>query len=361
MAIDQLTCFQATMAHKKHEAFLFYADYTQDLRKRMLERYAVADTRALHMRQGMYTPEGLALRQPEGFTAPDFSTYHAGTAKPPRAFINEIGVLEIPGSMYHFTQFVSPLHNAERFEEIESFPYPSVKDFSDTHLRAEVEAIHGRGHVASAWIGHMYEDSWQIRGYEPFLMDMISQPEWCEFILDKLMEKNIAVATAMARAGVDVIVTGDDVANQNTLMFSLDQWKHFMKGRWAKVYAAVRAIKPDIQIWYHSDGNIETIIPHLIEIGVTILNPVQPECIDPVMVKRKWGDKLVLDGTIGTQTVMPFGTPADVKKNVRDMAEALGQDGALILSPTHTLEPEVPIENIEAFVDACKEYGILNP
>jgi len=58
---------------------------------------------------------------------------------------------------------------------------------------------------------------------------------------------------------------------------------------------------------------------------------------------------------------MPFGTPADVKKNVRDMAEALGQDGALILSPTHTLEPEVPIENIEAFVDACKEYGILNP
>jgi uroporphyrinogen decarboxylase len=273
---------------------------------------------------------------------------------PPNASIDGIGVLHVRGSMYHFTHYVSPLRNARRFEEIESFPYEHANGFSADHMSDQVRAIHAKGMVASSWVGHMYEDSWQIRGYEEFLMDMISNPEWCEFILDKITEKNIAAATAAATAGVDVIDTGDDVASQNALMFSLDQWRGFMKTRWAKVYAAARKIKPDIQIWYHSDGNILDIIPELIDIGVTILNPVQPECMDLVEVKKKFGKKIVLDGTIGTQTTMPFGTPDEVKKVVKERVETLGRDGALILSPTHVLEPEVPIANIQAFVEAAK-------
>ena len=130
-----------------------------------------------------------------------------------------------------------------------------------------------------------------------------------------------------------------------------------MKPRWAKVFAAARAIKPDIQIWYHSDGNIMDIIPELIEIGVTILNPVQPECLDPREVKRRFGSRVVIDGTIGTQTTMPFGTPAEVRRKVRESVETLGGDGGLILSPTHVLEPEVPTANVQAFVDAAKEFG----
>jgi len=126
-----------------------------------------------------------------------------------------------------------------------------------------------------------------------------------------------------------------------------------MKPRWASIYAAAKEINPDIQIWYHSDGNITEIIPELIEIGVTILNPVQPECLDPLMVKQKYGDKLVIDGTIGTQTTMPFGSPDDIRKTVVQRIETLGTDGALILSPTHTLEPEVPLENIRAFIEMC--------
>ena len=128
-----------------------------------------------------------------------------------------------------------------------------------------------------------------------------------------------------------------------------------MKPRWAKVYEAARRIKKDIQIWYHSDGNIMEVIPELIEIGVTILNPLQPECLDPVEVKALYGDKIVIDGTIGTQTIMPFGTADDVRIKVREMKEKLGYDGALILSPTHVLEPEVPIENVLAFVDECRK------
>jgi uroporphyrinogen decarboxylase len=112
-----------------------------------------------------------------------------------------------------------------------------------------------------------------------------------------------------------------------------------------------------VRIWYHSDGNIAEIIPELIEIGVDILNPVQPECMDLVRLKQDFGDRLVFDGTIGTQSTMPFGTPEDVRTVVRDRIAKLGGDGALILSPTHVLEPEVPIENIRAFFDAAAEAG----
>ena len=188
-------------------------------------------------------------------------------------------------------------------------------------------------------------------------MDMIDRPEWCEHILDRLTETNLAIACAAARAGVDVIRTGDDVANQQRLMFRRDHWRRFMKTRWAKVYAAARAIKPNLEIWYHSDGNIEAIIPELIEIGVTILNPVQPECLDPVAVKRQYGDRLVIDGSIGTQTTMPFGGPDDVRETIRERVRTIGRDGAFIISPTHVLEPEVPLDNIAAFIETSLEFG----
>lgn len=204
----------------------------------------------------------------------------------------------------------------------------------------------------------MSEDALQIRGYEQFFIDMASKPEWAEYILDRLMERNLGIATACARAGVDYLATGDDVANQIGLMFSAEDWRRFMKPRWAKVFTAAREIKPDIEIYYHSDGNIAELIGELIEIGVTILNPVQPECLDPFDVHRKYGDKLTFDGTIGTQTTMPFGTVDDVRKAVGDIIEAVGPAGGLIVAPTHLLEPEVPLANIYAFIDRVREFSV---
>lgn len=81
----------------------------------------------------------------------------------------------------------------------------------------------------------------------------------------------------------------------------------------------------------------------------------RPECMSPIEVKKRFGKQLVLDGTIGTQTTMPFGTPEDIRKVVDEMKKTVGYDGALILAPTHILEPDVSVENIVAFVKACKE------
>ena len=127
-----------------------------------------------------------------------------------------------------------------------------------------------------------------------------------------------------------------------------------MLSRWEQVFSAARAIKPDIHIHYHSDGNITAIISELKEAGVTILNPVQPECLDPAEVRRNYPD-LNLHGTVGTQSTMPWGTPEEVRRVVKERIVTCGANGRLILGPTHVLEPEVPIENIEAYVEAARE------
>jgi uroporphyrinogen decarboxylase len=355
--VTQLEEFRATVAHEPHGSFLWQASFTPDLERRVRQRYGLADDASLPRALCMFDPGHLPLVPAGSAPAPDFSRYFADYAKPEGSFINSLGVLEVPAKFHHFTGYVSPLRNAGSLKEIEDFPFPRAGGFEEAGMKERVRQVHEQGRVAAAWAGHMYENAWQVRGYEEFLVDMIERPAWCECILDRFMERNLKIAEAAARAGADLLRTGDDVANQNAMMFSMLAWRGFIKSRWARVYAAARAIKPDIAIWYHSDGNIEAIIPELIEIGVTILNPVQPECMDAVKLKDMYGRSLVFDGTIGTQSTMPFGTVDEVRRVVRRNREKLGYDGALVLAPTHVLEPEVPLENIEAFREEAARPG----
>lgn len=357
--MTELEKFKATCNHEKHSGFLYYASFTPDLLKRIYKNFNLDSYKSIKERLGMFSQE-LVIPKPINKLEPSdieerYGRYFEGVERPEGSYINEIGVLHIPGSMYHFTHYISPLRKATSMRELESFIYPSEEPWDESHMASQVQEAHSRGYAVKGLVGHIYEDSWQIRGYEEFLTDLMIEPDMCEYILDKITNRDIRRAEAAARAGVDFLHTGDDVANQNSLMFAPDIWRKYFKSRWARVYEAARKIKPDIKIWYHSDGNIMEIIPELIEIGVDILNPVQPECLNIYEVKKKYGDKLVLDGTIGTQSTMPFGTVEDVKNAVRDRKEKLGYDGALILSPTHVLEPEVPIENILAFCEACAE------
>ena len=132
-------------------------------------------------------------------------------------------------------------------------------------------------------------------------------------------------------------------------------WRKHLKTRWAKIYTAAREINPDIQIFYHSDGNIMEILEELIEIGVTILNPLQPECMDVPKAKKICEGRVVFSGTIGTQYLMSFGSAKDVRKEVRRVKREYGYDGGLIIEPTHGLEPEVPVENVLAFIETVRD------
>ena len=138
------------------------------------------------------------------------------------------------------------------------------------------------------------------------------------------------------------------------MILSPEVWRKWLKPRLRRAIQAAKQVNPDVICYYHSDGNIEAVVPDLIETGVEILNPIQPECMDPLAIKKRYGKELTLWGTIGTQRLMPFGTPREVKSTVESMIRELGYNGGLVIAPTHILEPEVPWENILALVDAIE-------
>ncbi len=298
---------------------------------------------------------GPGLEAPEGFQFPDYASYFPEYRVGENGFtIDRNGCGHINHGFHHFTEYVSPLRNAGSFEEIEDYPIVSNAAFVDDRMREACTQAHEQGEFSIVFVGHMYETAWQVRGYEEFLMDLLVEPEWAESLLDRIHANNRRVAVAAATAGCDCIATGDDIANQNAMMFQPDLWRRIMKPRWAAVIAAAREIKPDIHVWYHSDGNIWDVLDDLVEIGITILNPVQPECLDPVAIRKRFGKRLAFDGCIGTQTTFPFGTPASMRTRVLELAEALdARNGGLMLSPTHILEPDVPPANVDAFFKAC--------
>jgi uroporphyrinogen decarboxylase len=154
-----------------------------------------------------------------------------------------------------------------------------------------------------------------------------------------------------------VLSLGDDVSMQTGMMMSPDIWRLYFKPRMARLIESVRRIKPDLHILYHSDGNPEMIFDELIEIGVTVLNPIQPECMDPAEIKRKYGHKAAFWGAIGIQHTLPFGSPGDVRDEVRLRMETIGKGGGYIVGATHVIAPEVPWANLKALYDAIDEFG----
>jgi len=201
----------------------------------------------------------------------------------------------------------------------------------------------------------IFEIAWYLRGMDLFMEDLIGGEDIAHELIRRLTGIRVEMARRYAAAGADLLMLGDDVATQIDMMISPALWRDTLKPHLARVIRAAKEVNPDILIFYHGDGNMERILPDLIEIGVEVLNPVQPECMEPVKMKERYGDRLAFWGCLGTQTTMPFGTPEDVKRVVRHLIQTVGQGGGLFLAPTHVLEPDVPWENVEAFVEAVRD------
>lgn len=267
-----------------------------------------------------------------------------------------VGHEKSPNSM-HMTRMRHPLEDMETLEEIQNYPYPDFANADGSHQAEQVRRIKERDLIA---IGDMqmtiWECAWYMRSMEELFCDMMDESEIAEFLFDKVTELSMIRAQSYARAGVDVLFIGDDIGMQRSTMMSQELYCQWIKPRLKMLIDSVKAINPDILIFYHSCGFIEPMIPHLIEAGVEVLNPIQSECMDFEEIFRKYGDQISFHGTIGTQTVMPHGTPDEVKKAVWKNLDIAGEKGGLFVAPTHMLEPEVPFENILAYVEACRTY-----
>ena len=273
--------------------------------------------------------------------------------------INSWGIGFKKGMAYHFNQKIHPMKSFSTLSEFESYPYPDPeRDFLWDNTADVAKSIKSRDLIAYANMSQtIFETAWQMRGMERLMIDMAEEPELAHYHFDRVTEVRCEFARRYASAGFDIIAVGDDVSSQLGMMISVDMWREFLKPRLAEIISCAKKINPEIYIFYHGCGNLQAIIPELIDIGVNILNPIQPECMDPFEVKKRYGDKLVLWGALGTQRVMPFGTSDEVRKACMQLIEKMGRTGRFVLSPSHVLEPEVLWDNIQAFIETVRKYN----
>jgi uroporphyrinogen decarboxylase len=272
--------------------------------------------------------------------------------------VDEWGVWWRAGTFHHFAQVESPLRGIQDQGRLREYPWPDLdQPYRFQGVERRVAELHARGLAVAAFAGSVFEQAWYIRGLEDLMVDLVAAPEVAHYFFDRTAALQQFAAEQFARAGVDIIITGDDVAGQQGLLMSAETWRKFLKPRLAATVQAVKRADPGAFVFYHSDGNVEPLIPELIEIGIDILNPIQPECMDPAAIKRRYGDRLSFWGTVSVQRTMPFGTAAEVRAEVRARIRDVGHGGGLILAPAHVLGPETPWENIVAFFAAADEMG----
>jgi len=277
----------------------------------------------------------------------------------PGTVINSWGVAQEPAknSQYHFFKVLHPMQSFDSAEQVEHYPLPRLPENIVEILRKSADDIHAAGNASAGRMSvTIWETAWFMRGMETLLMDMLTESPIAVALLDRLTELSCQRAENYARAGFDVLHIGDDVSTQKSLFMSEAMYCEWLKPRIAKVIAAAKAVNPDILIFYHCCGFAKPFIKHFIDVGVEILDPVQPESMDFAEIYAEYGSVLSFHGTLGTQTTLPFGTPKDVKDTVWRNLDIAGEKGGLVVCPTHTVEPEVPWENIVAYIEACKTY-----
>lgn len=250
-----------------------------------------------------------------------------------------------------------PLSAARTMEELADHVLPDLADPRRyAGLAQQVAAYRGRGWAVAGGPPHLggelFETAYRLRGFQTFLEDLRLRPALADYLLDQLTSLMIHSCLILARAGVDILLLDDDVAMPTGMIIGPGMWRAFFKPRLADAIRLAREASPALLVFYHSDGDFTAIVPDLVEIGVNVINPVQPDCMDALAIKRAYGDRLALWGTAGTAALWDLGTPDQVRGEVRLRAETLGPAG-LLLCPAYDID-FAPRENILAFAEAVE-------
>jgi len=255
------------------------------------------------------------------------------------------------GARATYERMYAPLAAAESVRDVEALPLPVITSLADPSLPGK---LRDRGYPVFGYAGSIYEWSWWLRGMQAFLEDLLLAPALAEAITHKVAAHTRTLALASAQAGIEVLCFYDDAGMQTGLQLDPRLWRRFIKPRWQEVLEAVRTRFPDRLFFLHSCGDVRELLPDIAELGFHILHPVQPECMDLAEVKREFGRELVLCATLSAQRLLPFGTPAQVREEVRRLAALFRDDGRAILCPSNRLQPETPWENVLAFAEEAR-------
>lgn len=245
------------------------------------------------------------------------------------------------------------LAGATSIDELEQHPWPSPDWFDFTDFAAQLEPWQDFAVMASG--ASVFQHATFLRGIENLLMDMAANPELAHWLMDKFTDFYLDYFDRMLTAAngkIDILRAADDLGTQQSLFFSPDMFREFIKPRLKKLVDLAHS--HNVKFLFHSCGAIRPFIEDLIEIGVDILDPLQAaaEGMEPQALKDNYGNRICLHGGICTQHLLPNGTPEEVRSEVQRRIEIIGKNGGYILAPCHVLQSDVPTENILAMSEA---------
>ncbi|MFQ5896204.1 MAG: uroporphyrinogen decarboxylase family protein [Nitrospinota bacterium] len=253
-------------------------------------------------------------------------------------------------------------------EAIQHFRWPDPKDPGRRRgLREKARRLHEQTDYAVVFAVYPSAGFWAqaewMRGFEDFYTDLVTNKKFIHALLDRILEVKLEVTQrvlAETKGFVDVMLAGDDLGTQDGPMISMQMYGEFVKPRQRILFEAMKKAEPDAKLLYHCDGCIDMFLPHLIEIGIEGLNPVQVSAKnmgDTARLKREFGKDLFFWGGIDTGRVLPFGTRDEVFEEMKRRIDDLGPEGGYVLAPVHNIQDEVPPENVCAMFEAAMEYG----
>lgn len=211
----------------------------------------------------------------------------------------------------------------------------------------------GAEHFTIVWVGDLWERATFMCGMEQLLLWVALEPDFVHGLLDRLADYILRTMDVLFdRFTFDGIALSDDYGTQKSMLISPDAWRRFVKPRLARIFA--RAKRAGKTVFLHSCGNVRAVVPDLVELGLDILHPIQPEAIDVVELKREFGRDLTFCGGVGTQSLLVKASPEEVRREVLRLKEQMGAGGGYILEPGITIQADVPLENVLAMIEAAR-------
>ena len=287
--------------------------------------------------------------------------------RPPHApCIDDWGSGQVEVDEGHWYPGIHPLSEAETLDAIEAYPWPDMDDPSRVaHVRAEAARLAADNRyaiMATPWLLFPLERAFAMQGMETFLANLALDPEFAEALLRRiagLCTRLMGHFLDELGDNVDIIKIGDDLGTEESLLMSPAMYRRILKPIHAEYIAFIHA-HTRARVFFHTDGDVTDLVDDFVEIGVDILNPIQTSSgrmADIAALKRRHGDHLSFCGAIDTKRVLPYGTPSDVRQEVRRVIGTLAPGGGYLLAAVHTIMDEVPAENVLAMVDAAMEDG----
>jgi uroporphyrinogen decarboxylase len=253
-----------------------------------------------------------------------------------------------------------PLGEANGPDDVAAHRWPNADWFDYSVLPRRIAEAQANGEYCLMLAnGNIFESSWYMRGFERMFMDLATNPELAHAIFERVTSffvEHFTRALAAAGGQVDLVFTADDIGGQNGLLMSLAMWEDHLKPYHARLNRVIHEF--GAKVIYHSDGAVMDAVPGLIAMGIDVLQALQFDAkgMDPVALKRNYGDVLCFEGGVSVQKTLPFGTPDGVRAEVCRLIDVLGCGGGYILGPSHAIQAGTPPENIVALFDTAASH-----